>query len=77
MTPSSEGTRRFPDGSYEVDENRFGFHWGPAVIERVAIDGRGGVVLLVATMAEGNENNRIYLRISPKGRKVQVLGNEA
>lgn len=46
---------------------RWGFRWGPLLIQRVASDPKYGVVIWV-----GSEHKQYEVRVSPKGRTVTV-----
>lgn len=64
------------DGAYPVEWTRFGFHWGPAVVERVAVLPTGAVVLYIAGTdgenATSGPNQGVQIYVSPKGRRIRV-----
>ena len=56
---------------YDLEENQYGFRWGPMWVGRACGDENGGVVLRVATGAIGG-GKAVYIRVSPKGRTITV-----
>jgi hypothetical protein len=61
------------DGRFPVEWTRFGFHWGPAVIERVAIGPRGHVALYIGgTDGEKATGRGLVVTVSPKGHRIYV-----
>ena len=57
-----------------VEETRYGFAWGNAMVERVASDGRIGWVLRVwARRDDGRLGAYVDVRVSPGGRMIEAL----
>jgi hypothetical protein len=52
-----------PAAHFPVKETRYGFTWGPLVVERTASDPKWGVVVSLAT-----DYGRLEVRSSPNGR---------
>lgn len=59
--------------TFELNETRYGFDWGPMTVERVASDPKWGVVVLVKPSG-GDYDDAVYVRVSPKGRSITVQG---
>lgn len=59
--------------TYEVVETRYGFNWGPVIVERSISDPLGGVLLTIKTIA----GRSVDIRVSPKGHILQVSGQDS
>ena len=54
---------------FPMEETKYGFEWGPMVVERVLSDERVGVVVQVRTRGGPG----FEVRVTPKGKKIDVL----
>jgi hypothetical protein len=53
-------------------QTKYGFTWGAAIVERVMDNPKVGVVVCVRSV----NGPRIYVRVSPGGRKINVERRE-
>lgn len=58
--------------NYRFRETRYGFDYGPLKVQRVATDPKAGIIIHV-----GSEHKQFQVRVSPKGRNVDVHETES
>mgnify|MGYP001603501688 CR=1 FL=1 len=52
----------------ELEETKYGFKWGPLIVERDASDPKGGYLLSIYTASA-----KVEVRVTPKGQKIEVV----
>lgn len=57
----------------EVTSTEYGFQWGPATVERLAVCERGNGLYRVLQISTGRRRLDVY--ISPTGRSVRVFSD--
>jgi len=59
---------------FDYKETSFGFQWGPLHISRYVSDPKYGVEIMVSNRADawGKGAKRVFIRVSPSGRVMEV-----
>ena len=61
--------------SFDLEETKHGFRWGPLHVSRSLSDPKYGVEIMVSNSADawGKGGKRVFIRVSPQGRVVEVV----